>query len=104
MSTPSEIVQRIAGTYIEDDPTPKFPLIAWIQAECRAGCFHEAIAAFAKQQPEPLRPDLAVVEKVEPEKITLKLPCRLMDNESTSSFSLDVDFELNPATLSVKRV
>lgn len=104
MITPSEIVQRIAGTYIADDPAPKPPLTAWIQVECRAGYFQEALAKWAKQQAEPLRPDLVVVEKIEPEKITLKMPCLVLDHESTSRFSLDVACELNPMTLNVKRI
>jgi len=101
---PSEIIQRIAGTFIEDDPTPKPPLAAWIQVECRSGCFQDALSKWAKQQPEPLRPDLVVVEKTEPEKITLRMPSVILDHESTSRFSLDVACELNPMTLVVKRI
>lgn len=104
MNTPSETVQRITGTYIEDDLSPKPPLFQWIQAECRSGCFSSAITECLKQQPEPLRGDLILVEEVDKEKITLRVPARVVDHESPSTFGLEVLFELNPATLSVKRL
>ena len=104
MIIPSELVRRIAGTYIEDDPSPKPPLQEWLQIECRTGCFREAIEECARQQAEPLRPDLVLVEKIEPAKITLRLPCRVVDHESTSPFAADVTFELDPMTLRVTRV
>jgi hypothetical protein len=102
MLTPSETIQRIAGTFLEDDPNPRPPLVAWIQVECRSGCFKSTLEEWAKNQPEPLRPDLVLVEKVEPEKIVLKMPGRMLDHESTSRFSLEVACELNPITLAVR--
>jgi hypothetical protein len=104
MSTPSELARRIAGTYIEDDATPKTPLLDWIQAECRHGCFRKTIEECAKEHLEPLRTDLVTVESVDPNKITLKIPCRVADRESTSPFAADVTFELDPKTLRIVRV
>jgi hypothetical protein len=104
VSIPSEIVQRIAGTYLEEDTSPKPPLASWIQIECRSGCFQPALEKWAKEQPEPLRIDLAIVEKVEPDKITLRVPGTLLDHESPSRFSVDVTCQLNPLTLTVKTV
>lgn len=103
-TTPSELARQIVGTFIQDDKTPKAPLLEWIQAECRRGCFRQVIEELARQQPEPLRTDLALVEKADPDKITLRLPCRVADHESPSTFEMDVCFELNPLTLNVKRV
>lgn len=101
---PSEVIQQIVGTYIEDDLAPKPALIAWVQAECRNGCFRQAIAEFVKKQEEPLRADLVLVEKIESEKITLKVPGRLTDHESPPLLGLEVLFELNPVTLSTTRI
>jgi hypothetical protein len=102
--TPSEIARRIAGTYIEDDRSPKPPLSAWIQSECRAGCFREALLEAIKEQDEPLSVELAVVEKIDADKIMVRIPCRVADHESTSTFELDVHFELNPLTQKAQRV
>jgi len=97
-------VRQIVGTYIADDPTPKPAVLEWIQAECRVGYFAEALTKFVQTQPEPFRVDLAVVEKLDPDKITLRLSCRVADHESPSPFSADSLFELNPLTLAVSRL
>lgn len=104
MITRSEIIQRIIGTYIEDDTAPKPPLFEWIQAECRNGCFKQALESCLKNQPEPLRIDLTLVEKIENEKITVRIPARLLDHENTSTFCTEVMFEINPITLSINRI
>ena len=101
---PSELARQIAGTSIADDTTPKPPLVLWIQAECRAGCFKEALEEAAKGQVEPLRVDLALVEKVEMDKVTIMLPGRHADHESPSMFDLEARFELDPLSLAVRRV
>lgn len=101
---PSEVARKIAGTFIEDDTSPKPPLHAWIQSECRNGVFKTTIEDCAREQPEPLRPDLTVVESLDADKITLRLPCRIVDHESPSPCAVDVLFELNPLTLTVKRL
>lgn len=103
-TTPSDTVRRIAGTYIEDDKTVKAPLLDWIQTECRHGCFRRAVEEAVKHHPEPLRSDLVLVENVDPNKITLKIPCIVSDHESPSKFATDVEFELNPVTLCINRV
>lgn len=104
MTTPSETARRIAGTFVEDDPAPKAPLAAWIQAECRTGCFRETLLETIQQQDEPLNVELAVVEKIDPDKITVRIPCRVADHESTSTFGLDVFFQINPLTHKAQRV
>jgi len=104
MTTPSELVRRIVGTYIEEDKTPRPPLLEWLQAECRHGCLKTALEEAIKQQPEPLRLDLAIVEKADPDKVTVRVPCRVVDHESTSTFETDVTFEVNPLSMSVKRL
>lgn len=104
MTTPSDTVLRILGGHIEDDSTPKAPLLTWVQAECRTGCFRKVLEDFVKQQPESLRADLILVEKVEADKITLRVPGRINDHESTSAFEFNATMELNPVTLAVKRV
>ena len=101
---PSEIARKIAGTYIEDSQEKKPPVFEWVQAECRAGYFRQAIDKFVQSQPEPFRPDLAVVEKLDPDRITFRLPCRVSDHESTSTFAADCLFEINPLTLDMKRL
>ena len=104
MITPSETARRIAGTYIEDDRSPKPPLLAWIQAECRAGCFREALLEAIKEQAEPLNTELAVVEKIDVDKITVRIPCAISDHESSSVFRSEVKFELNPVSLACVRI
>jgi hypothetical protein len=104
MTTPSELIQRIAGTYIEDDTTPKPALLSWIQSECRHGCFRTILEEFSKRQAETLRPDLAIVEKAESEKITVRIPGQAIDHEKASPFVVEVTLEINPLTMDVKRV
>lgn len=104
MTTPSEEVLRIIGQHIDDDTTEKPATLTWIQAECRSGCFRKTIEEFVNQQPEPLRSDLVLVEKIEADKITLRIPGRLSDHESASAFEVDTVVELNPVTLSMKRL
>lgn len=103
-TTPSDLVRQITGHYIADAPAPGTPLIEWVQAECRSGCFKTAIAECVKKQPEPLRADLVIVEKIETNKITLKIPASLTDHESSSAFAVEVMFELNPATACISRL
>lgn len=103
-NTASEVVLRITGNFIEDESNPKPPMLEWIQAECRHGCFRETIEKAVRLEPEPLRSDLVIVEKVEPDKITLRIPARVTDHESPSTFSVEGIFELNPVTLSLRRV
>jgi hypothetical protein len=103
-NTPSELVRQIVGTFIEDDRTPKAPLLEWLQSECRSGCFRQLLEECAKAQPEPLRVDLAIVEKANSDKITVRLPARVADHESASPFEVNVAFEINPLTMTVKRV
>lgn len=103
-NTPSDVVQKIVGTFIADDPSPRPPLLEWLQSECRSGCFRQVLEDFVKTQPEPLRVDLTLVEKADPDKITVRLPCRVADHESASSFEMDATFEVNPLTMTVKRV
>lgn len=104
LSDVSEVVRRIAGTYIADDTAPKPLLVLWLEAECRTGCFREALAEAIQQQSEPLRLDLTLVEKVEMDKITVRIPCRVADHESTSTFAADVVFEVNPVSLKATRI
>lgn len=104
MTMPSDTVRKIAGTFIEDDQTVKPPLLDWIQTECRHGCFRRAVEEAVKHHPEPLRPDLVLVESVDPNKITLKIPCRVLDHESPSTFATEIEFELNPVTLCLNRI
>lgn len=104
MTTPSDVVRQIAGTYIEDSAPPASPLHRWIQAECRVGAFREAIEKFSAQQPEPLRVDLCQVETVTNDKIILRVPCRLVDHESPSPYATEVQLAINPATLLIERL
>lgn len=104
MTTPSEEVLRIIGEHIDDDTAAKPATLAWVQAECRTGCFRKVLEEFVKQQPEPLRADLVLVEKVEADKIVLRVPGRMNDHESTSAFEVSALLELNPATLDMKRI
>ena len=104
MNIPSDLVQQITGTFIEDDTAPKPPLLDWIQTECRHGCFRQALKTYVESLPEPFRFDLTIVEKAEPEKITLRMPGRFIDHESPSAFAVEGTFELNPVTLTIKRV
>ena len=101
---PSETAQRIAGTFIEDDQTPKAPLIEWLQSECRIGRFRKILEEAAAVQDEPLRVDLALIDSVSAECISVKVPCRVSDHESASTFSTDVYFSINPLALRASRV
>ncbi len=103
-NTPSELVRQIVGSHIEDDKTTKPPVLEWLQSECRVGSLRHALEECVKAQPEPFRVDLAIVEKADPDKIIVRLPCRVADHESASSFEMDATFEVNPLTMSVKRV
>jgi hypothetical protein len=101
--SPSDLVRKIAGTFIEDERKPNPPVKEWITEECRNGCFKAALEAWSKTQPEPLRPDLVIVEKLFSDRIMLKIPCRAADHESSRTFYTEVSASLNPATLSIKR-
>jgi hypothetical protein len=101
---PSETVQRIAGTFIDDSVQPSTAVLAWIQAECRVGSLKQAIQEAVKHESEPLRVDLTIVEKVEGDKITLRIPAMVSDHESPSTFEAQVRFELNPLVLRVTRI
>jgi hypothetical protein len=101
---PSAAARQIAGTFIEDRREPQPPVMAWIQAECRTGCFAPALKEALQTEPEPLRLELALVERVEPERIVVKIPCRVADHESSGCFSSEVLFELDPSTLRCARI
>jgi hypothetical protein len=101
---PSALVQKIAGTYVADAAPPSDLLWQWIQAECRSGCFRAVLEEAAQREPEPVQVDLVLVERVDPDKIRVKIPCRVADHESRSTFAAEVNFEINPVTLTVTRV
>src|SRR5690348_7693804 len=103
MNTPSETIQRVLGTYIEDAPESRPPVIQWIECECRHGCYREIVEKFAKDQPEPLRADLVLVNSVTPEKILLSFPGKILDHESPTRFEISVMAELTPTTCKIVR-
>lgn len=95
----SEIVKRIAGTFIEDTPSSLLtPVVAWMQQELRAGRLRECVDQFAKQQTEMLDASLLLVDEVRPDVVVCRLPCRLCDHESPGTFKSEVVFTLNPVT------
>ena len=100
----SKTVLQIAGLYIEDDPSPKPPLITWIQSECREGRFRSPLQLIADSQPEMLRVDLSIVESAEPDKIMVRVPCCVCDHESNHPFPSEVLFKIDPVTLECARV
>lgn len=104
MNIPSETAQRITGTYIEDSNIPRPPVIQWIESECRQGCYREIVEKFAKEQPEPLRADLVLVDSVTKDRILLTFPGRVLDHESPTRFEISVTAELTPTTGTIVRL
>lgn len=89
---------------MEDDPVPKPPTLAWVQSQCREGLFRHSLDKFIAEQAESMSANLVLVETVEPGRIVGRIPCRVADSESTSTFAMDVQFELNPLTQEIKRL
>jgi len=100
---PSEVAKKVAGTFIADPGEPKTPVFAWLQSECRAGCFAHTVKAWCKEQAEPLDPALLIVDAISSNGIQGHVPCRIADHEATSTFLTEVAFVLNPKTSIVLR-
>lgn len=99
----SEITKRIAGTYISDSKHKRPPIVAWLEFHCRSGTLKNTVRKFAALQEEPCEPDKVVVELVEADGITCRLPAVAFDHESTHPFRADVTFKINPLTGETKR-
>lgn len=104
MNIPSEIVQRAAGTFVEDMARPLPSVLEWVQKECRTGTLRPFVEAFAGGQQEFLNPGLVLVEKLENEMIQCVIPCRVADHESRGTFASEVRFTLNPKTGAATRL
>jgi len=100
----SEIAQRISGTYISDSKHERPPIISWLEFHCRAGTLRNTVLKFAALQEEQCEPGKVVVELVESDGITCRIPAVAIDHEDSHPFRADVTFKLNPLTGEIKRV
>ena len=99
----SQLAQKIAGIYVADAPPPSAAVVAWVQEECRHGCFSRLLSNIARSQPENPDPSLALIESISGESVSGRIPCRITDHESEHPFSVDVYFTLNPVARLVAR-
>jgi len=102
-TTPSDLAQQAAGTFISDSVSTLSGLCRWLTECCRQGELREAIEKFASDQPEPLQVNLVLVEAYDEKGLICILPCRLSDHESTATFPVEVRFHLNPETKELMR-
>lgn len=99
----SHLAQKIAGVYVADASPPSAAVVAWVQEECRHGCFSRLISDFARSQPENPDATLALIESISGDTVSGRIPCRITDHESDHPFSVDVHFQLNPVARLVTR-
>jgi len=101
---PSEVAQRVAGTYIPLE-TPKLASTPmWAMQECRSGVLRPHVDKFCAAQAEMLNPELLKVETVTSDRIVCSIPCRVADHESTTAILTEVKFALNPLTGECARI
>ncbi len=94
----SDQAKKMAGTYVEDDKSPKAPTLSFLQEQCRTGVLRTYVEEFVKAQDEDVDPGLVLVDSFTPELISCRIPGKVADRENTSTFPLEVLFSLNPAT------
>jgi hypothetical protein len=100
----SAIAKKLVGTFIQDNPGVKPPLLMWAQEECRKGSLRGLIDEFVKAQAEPLEAGLVLVERVDQQGIDCVIPCRVFDHEAPSAFSAEVRLRINLSERQVQRV
>jgi hypothetical protein len=93
-------IRKMLGTFIPDeDPSKKSPLLQWTQQECRQGSLAATVKQFVECQAEDLDTRYVLVDSVQADGLLrCRLPAKLTDHESPTSFRLDISFSLNPAT------
>jgi hypothetical protein len=98
-----EVSQRIAGTFVLDEPVDRPPVSRWVQEELRGTRWQGALDAFARAQPETLNMRLIQLEELRPDCLVCRVPCCLTDHESPHPFRSEVVLELNPVTGEISR-
>ena len=92
----SSTAKKIAGTFLDAEKPP--PALRWLSEVCRSGSLAKGIHSFIQAQKEPLDIDLLIVDKVTEDRLICRIPTKVADHESTSTFRVDVSFALDPTT------
>ena len=100
----SEVVKRVAGTYVGEGMLPAGPTLAWLRRECRSGRFRPAIDSFCAGLAENVDADRVVVESVEVAGLRCSVPFACRDHESSKPFVHEIEFLLNPQTGHTRRL
>ena len=101
---PSKTAKQAAGTFIADS-APNLPAtLAWITNECRQGCLSGYVKRFCEFQQEILDTDLVLVESLHNNELICRIPCKVSDYESPSTFDLVVSFKMDPQTGNCRRI
>ena len=95
---PSTTAKKAAGTFIVDSADTLAAPLSWITGECRRGSLSCFVKRFCDEQQEMLDTDLVLAEGMVGNDILCRIPCKVSDYESPSTFDLDVSFRLNPKT------
>ncbi len=93
----SSTAKKMAGTFVEDTEN-KAPVLRFVQEACRSGKLKYYVEEFSKNQPEDIDASLVVVDSLSANSIRCHIPCKVSDHEATSTFSVDIAFDLNPQT------
>lgn len=100
----SVTAKKAAGTFIHDSIAALPGLQAWITRECRTGALAPAVKRFCEAQPELLEPTLVLVENLAKDSLLCRIPCKVSDCESPSTFDFEVTFQLDPQTGTCRRL
>ena len=101
---PSNTARKAAGTFIADSISQLPAVRAWITEECRSGSLAGHVHRFCEEQQEFLDARLTLVESLKDGELVCRIPCKVSDYESPSTFDLDVSFLLNPKTGDCRRI
>jgi hypothetical protein len=94
----STTARKAAGTFIHDSAEQLPATLAWITQECRHGSLSGHVKRFCEFQQEILDTGLVLAESLKGDEINCRIPCKVSDCESPSTFDFDVCFQLNPKT------
>lgn len=100
----SETAKRVAGTHVVDSVKKLKTTLQWATKECRHGSLSGAVVRFCEFQQEILEPGLVLVESIDHDRLRCRIPCKLSDCESPSTFDFEVTFTLDPLTGDCRRV
>ena len=100
----SDLAQKAAGTFVEAAPTPESSLLVLLQEDVVSGKYANALSEFCKTLPERPNPRKLCVESVSDKEIVCRIPCRVSDHESLSTFATEVRIRFDTKSRVFSRV